>query len=202
MVDPCPRETQNYHSFSGLFRSPVDTPPEISARGRPGRVREQPLSVSIVSFIVFPCLSHLALHHPVLHFSGHFYHSPTNLLYKFRTTRVQPPPPGETPTQNPKPTIPSYHTSSGPGKMKKIRRLGSPMRRPRRRDQEEERIPRTRTSAGTTEPVVRHKIKQGRCPSPRPNPHPGTILLQTKQKEMQKKIIVSWNLWSSGPSAH
>ena len=88
MVDPCPRETQNYHSFSGLFRSPVDTPPEISARGRPGRVREQTLSVSIVSFIVFPCLSHLALHHPVLHFSGHFYHSPTNLLYKFRTTRV------------------------------------------------------------------------------------------------------------------
>lgn len=70
--------------------------------------------------------------------------------------------------------------------MKRIRRLGSPMRRPRRRDQEEERIPRTRTSAGTTEPVVRHKIKQGRCPSPRPNPHPGTILLQTKQKEMQE----------------
>jgi len=66
--------------------------------------------------------------------------------------------------------------------MKKIRRLGSPMRRPRRRDQEEERIPRTRTSAGTTEPVVRHKIKQGRCPSPCPNPHPGTILLQNKTK--------------------
>jgi hypothetical protein len=115
MVDPCPRETQNYHSFSGLFRSPVDTPPEISARGRPGRVREQPLSVSIVSFIVFPCLSHLALHHPVLHFSGHFYHSPTNLLYKFRTTRVLPPPTEETPTRNLKPTTPSYHMSSGPG---------------------------------------------------------------------------------------
>lgn len=181
MVDPCPRETQNYHSFSGLFRSPVDTPPEISARGRPGRVREQPLSVSIVSFIVFPCLSHLALHHPVLHFSGHFYHSPTNLLYKFRTTRVLFFPlerlPPRTRSQQP------HHIICPQGReMKRIRRLGSPMRRPRRRDQEEERIPRTRTSAGTTEPVVRHKIKQGRCPSPRPNPHPGTILLQTKQK--------------------
>ena len=181
MVDPCPRETQNYHSFSGLFSSPVDTPPEISARGRPGRVREPPLSVSIVSFIVFPCLSHLALHLPVLHFSGHFYHSPNQFAVQISYHQSPALPPGETHTQNPKATTPSYHMSSGPVKMKRIRRLGSPMRRPRRRDQEEERIPRTRTSAGTTEPVVRHKIKQGRC-SQSPPKTPPRYQLVAKQK--------------------
>ncbi len=89
------------------------------------------MSVIIVPFIVFPFLGHLALYLPVLLFSNPF----LSFSQSICCTNFVPPescPPGETPTQNP---TPSYHMLSGPGKMKRIRRLGSPMRRPRRRDQ-------------------------------------------------------------------
>jgi hypothetical protein len=58
------------------------------------------LSVSIVPFIVFPCLSHLALHHPVLHFSCPF----LSLSQPICFTNFIPPescPPGETAVQEP-----------------------------------------------------------------------------------------------------
>ncbi len=59
---------------------------------------------------------------------------------------------------------------------------------------EEERIPRTRTSAGTTEPVVRHKKTREVFPVNAKTPTQLPFFCKTKQKETQGKITVTENL--------
>jgi hypothetical protein len=123
----------SYH-FSGLFRSPVDTPPDDSARSRPGRVRELPLSVTIVLMVtLFPAMAIWLSIFQFCIFRAHFYHSHQHFAVQISYPRVLYPfPPDKanpgTGTLNP---IILYVLRAE--KMKRIRRLSRPMRRPRRR---------------------------------------------------------------------
>ncbi len=149
------------------------------------------MSVIRVSFIVFPCLRHLAPYLPVLHFRVILIILPTNLLYKFCTSRVLPPQRDSHSESKANHHIISYVLMAGEkgedppaGPSHAASSAG-----PRRRGSLYEDISRDHRAVGEAP-----KKNKGGIPNPNQNPTPVQFRCNTKQNEEKWKTTVTGNL--------